>query len=347
MADERFFDRAGPFTLAQIADAIGATPQGGDGSAAYADVAPLDAATPAQVSFFENPKYKDALSASAAGAIIIAPGAVELAPKGAALLVTETPYVAYSAAAGMFYPSAVGGRPAGSNGIHAAAHIDPTAQLADGVSIGPGAVIGANVEIGGDTSIGANTVIEPGVMIGRNCVIASSVTLSHALIGDRVIIHPGARLGQDGFGFAMTAQGHRKIPQLGRVIVQDDVEIGANTTIDRGSGPDTVIGAGSKIDNQVQLAHNVVLGRGCVIVSQVGISGSAKLGDFVVAGGQVGIGGHLEIGDGAMLAARTGVPSSLAGGAQYGGTPARPMAQWRRELAAVAILAKRKKKKTS
>lgn len=342
MADARFFTRSGPFTLEQIAGEIGATLQAGDPGKTVVDVAPLEAATADEVSFFENPRYKDALAATKAGAVIIAPSAVDLAPEGMPLLVTNAPYPGYASAALMFYPH-VSADAAGA--ISPAAHVDPTAKIAAGVAIGAGAVIGANVEIGEGSSVGANSVIGRGVMIGRNCAIAANVTLSHTLMGDRVIIHPGARIGQDGFGFAMGPNGHQKIPQLGRVVIQDDVDIGSNTTIDRGAGPDTVIGEGSKIDNQVQLAHNVNVGRGCVIVSQVGISGSAKLGNFVVAGGQVGIAGHLEIGDGAMLAARTGVPSDLEGGQQYGGTPARPMSQWRRELAAVAILAKRKKKK--
>jgi len=341
MADVRFFTRSGPFTLEQIAIEIGATLQAGEAGKQCADVAPLDAATANDISFFDNPKYKDALATTKAGAVVIAPSAVDLAPEGMALLVTEAPYPAYASAALLFYPHVSKGA---ETSISPAAHVDSSAKIGTGVCIDPGAVIGADVEIGDGSSIGSNSVIGRGVMIGRNCAIASNVTLSHTLMGDRVIIHPGARIGQDGFGFAMGPHGHQKIPQLGRVVIQDDVDIGSNTTIDRGSGPDTVIGEGSKIDNQVQLAHNVNLGRGCVIVSQVGISGSAKLGNYVVAGGQVGIAGHLEIGDGAMLAARTGVPSDLEGGRQYGGTPARPMSQWRRELAAVAILAKRKKK---
>lgn len=342
MADPRFFTKAGPFSLDRIAREIGARVERDDGSREVADVAPLDAATASDISFFDNPRYKDALEATNAGAVIVAPGSVDLAPEGTALLVTDAPYPAYASAALLFYPHVSHGD---AGEISPAAHIDPSATLASGVHVAPGVVIGANADIGQGSSIGANTVIGPGVQIGRNCAIAANVTLSHALVGDRVIIHPGARIGQDGFGFAMGPNGHQKIPQLGRVVIQDDVDIGANTTIDRGSGPDTVIGEGSKIDNQVQLAHNVSVGRGCVIVSQVGISGSAKLGNYVVAGGQVGIAGHLEIGDGAMLAARTGVPGDLEGGQQYGGTPARPMSQWRRELAAVAILAKRKKKK--
>lgn len=342
MADPRFFTKSGPFTLERIAQEVGATIESDASEQEFADVAPLDSATASDVSFFDNPRYKDALSTTKAGAVILAPASVELAPAGVSLLVTDAPYPAYASAAMMFYPHLPR---SDETLISPSSHVDPSAKIGSSVTIDAGAVIGANVEIGKGTSIGANAVIGRGVQIGRECAIAPNVTLTHALVGDRVIIHPGARIGQDGFGFAMGPNGHQKIPQLGRVILQDDVDIGANTTIDRGAGPDTVIGQGSKIDNQVQLGHNVSIGRGCIIVSQVGISGSAKLGNYVVAGGQVGIAGHLEIGDGAMLAARTGVPSDLEGGQQYGGTPARPVAQWRRELAAVAILAKRKKKK--
>ena len=155
--------------------------------------------------------------------------------------------------------------------------------------------------------------------IGRDCSIGATVTVSHALIGDRVIIHPGVRIGQDGFGFAMGPQGHLKVPQIGRVIIQDDVEIGANSTIDRGANRDTVIGEGTKIDNLVQIAHNVVIGRHCVIVAQVGISGSTTLGDFVALGGQVGVTGHLRIGAGAQIAATSGVMSDVPPGARWGG----------------------------
>jgi UDP-3-O-[3-hydroxymyristoyl] glucosamine N-acyltransferase len=181
-------------------------------------------------------------------------------------------------------------------------------------------------------------------MIGRDCEIGSNVTISHAYLGDGVVVFPGAQLGQPGFGFASGAAGHLKIPQLGRVIVQDKVEIGACTTVDRGALGDTVIGEGTKIDNLVQIGHNTRTGRHCVIVAQVGISGSCELGDYVVLGGQAGVADHAHIGDGARVAARGGVPpGELPGGKDYGGTPVRLMKDWRRELAAVALLAKRRK----
>lgn len=345
MADPRFFENAGPHTAQSIAERIGGEVGRGDPQTTLSGTAPLDAAGPDDLSFFDNPKYRDALKATRAGAIVLAPAAVGDAPGGAVLIVTDLPYAGFAAAVGLFYPDAL--RPAGTlgrPGISPGAHVDPQARLGDGVTVEAGAAIGAGAEIGDRTVIGANTVVGRGCAIGRDCSIGANVTLSHALLGDRVIVHPGVCIGQDGFGFALAEEGHRKVPQTGRAIIQDDVEIGAGTCIDRGSGPDTVIGAGTKIDNMVQVGHNVVVGRGSILVAQAGISGSARLGDFVVVGGQVGIAGHVEIGDGAQLAAKTGVASSLAGGAQYGGVPARPMSAWRREVATLSLLARRKKK---
>jgi UDP-3-O-[3-hydroxymyristoyl] glucosamine N-acyltransferase len=202
------------------------------------------------------------------------------------------------------------------------------------------------VEIGVNTRIGPNTTIARGVAIGRNCEIGSNVSISHTYVGDDVLILPGAQIGQPGFGFASDAKGHVKIPQLGRVILQDKVEIGSCTAIDRAALGDTVIGEGAKIDNLVQIGHNTRIGRHTVIVGHVGISGSCELGDFVTVGGQVGIADHVRVGDGARLAARAGVIGYLPGGQDYGGMPAKPMRDWVRELAAVSLLAKRGNKKS-
>jgi UDP-3-O-[3-hydroxymyristoyl] glucosamine N-acyltransferase len=218
--------------------------------------------------------------------------------------------------------------------------VHPTARLESGVTIDPGAVIGPRAEIGAGTVIAAGAVVGPNVHIGRDCAIGAGVSIIHALIGDRVIIHPGCRIGQDGFGYLMGAAGHVKIPQIGRVIIQDDVEIGANTTIDRGAMSDTVIGEGTKIDNLVQIAHNVLIGRHCVLASQTGISGSAVIGDNVMTGGQVGIADHVTIGAGAALGAKAGVMHDVPPGARWVGAPAKPVKQFFREVAALERLAR-------
>ena len=180
--------------------------------------------------------------------------------------------------------------------------------------------------------------------MGDDCDVGSCATLTYCVLGRGVIIHPGVRIGQDGFGFALGASDHVKVPQVGRVVIEDDVEIGANSTIDRGTGPDTVIGAGTKIDNLVQIAHNVRLGRGCVVVSQVGISGSTDIGDFVMMGGQAGLTGHLSIGAGARIAAQSGVMRDVEPGATVAGSPAMPVRQHWRQVATVANLARKGKK---
>jgi UDP-3-O-[3-hydroxymyristoyl] glucosamine N-acyltransferase len=254
-----------------------------------------------------------------------------------ALLTSEAPYKSYAVAAAMFHPRA---EPV--PGVHQAAVVDASAAVADGCRIEAGAVVGEHAQIGARCLIGANAVIGPGVEIGEDSRIGPGATVSHSLIGSRVSIYPGARLGQDGFGFAPDPKGHVKVPQLGRVVIEDDVEIGANTTIDRGAGPDTVIGQGCWIDNLVQIAHNVQLGRGCVIVAQVGISGSTKIGDFVQIGGQAGLTGHLTIGTGARIAAQAGIMRDIEPGATYGGSPAVPVRIWHRQSAALARLAKSK-----
>jgi UDP-3-O-[3-hydroxymyristoyl] glucosamine N-acyltransferase len=345
MADPRFFANQGPFALGDIAGRVGADLASGvDAARMVNDIAPLDAAGPTHLSFLDNPKYVGAFEATAAGACLVHPRYAERAPKGVSLLLSTDPYRAYALASQLFYPGeARGGDTFGEPGVvHPGAAIHPSAKLGEGVTIEPGASIGAHAEIGKGTVIGANTSVGKGCTIGRDCFIGPNVTVSHAHIGDRVMLHPGVRIGQDGFGFAMGLPRHEKVPQLGRVIIQDDVEIGANATVDRGAGPDTIIGEGTKIDNLVQIGHNVVTGRHCIIVAQTGVSGSAKLGDFVVLAAQVGVTGHLTINSGSQIAARGAVVHDVPPGARYGGAPAKPVREWARELAAVKNLGKRK-----
>ena len=218
----------------------------------------------------------------------------------------------------------------------------PQARLEGGVIVDPGAVIGPRAEIGTGTLVGAGAVIGAEVRIGRDCAIGAGAVISHALIGDRVIIHPGCKIGQDGFGFVMSGKGHLKIPQVARVIIQDEVEIGAGTTIDRGAIRDTVIGEGTKIDNLVQIGHNVSIGRHCVLVAQTGISGSATLEDFVVLGARAGVNNQVTVGEGAQIAATSNVHGDVPAGERWGGTPAKPMKVWLREMKALTRLARNK-----
>ncbi len=338
MADPRFFAVAGPFGLGQLADIAGARlSDGADPQAAFTDVAPLEAAGPGNVSFLDNKRYVDAFRVSRAGACVVHPSDAPEAPPGMLLLLTDRPYRGYARIAQAFYPTP---RRADS-AIHPTATVDPKAILGKQCRVEAGAVIGAGAEIGNGCRIGPNAIIGDGVVLGEDCVVGACASLSHCLVGSRVVIYPGVRIGQDGFGFAMDAAGHEKVPQLGRVIVHDDVEIGANTTIDRGSGPDTVIGAGCMIDNLVQIGHNVQLGRGCVVVAQAGIAGSTRLEDFVIVAAQVGIIGHVTIGRGARLAAQCGVMRTVAPGENVGGSPAIPLRQFMRQVATLARLAKR------
>ncbi|MES1179691.1 MAG: UDP-3-O-(3-hydroxymyristoyl)glucosamine N-acyltransferase, partial [Hyphomicrobium sp.] len=254
-------------------------------------------------------------------------------------LLTRQPYHGFARALALFYPSALHPMVATCG----APPVDPTAKLEQGVLIEPGAIIGREAQIGSGTYIAAGAVIGARVTIGRNCYIGALSTITHALVGDRVIIHSGVRIGQDGFGFAMGPMGHLKVPQIGRVIIQDDVEIGANTTIDRGALKDTIIGEGTKIDNLVQIGHNVIVGRHCVIVAMAGISGSTELGDFVVMGGQSGTVGHIKIGSGAQVGGASHPTHDLAAGGRYFGTPAKPLRESAREQAMIKRLVARDK----
>ncbi|MCA0422801.1 MAG: UDP-3-O-(3-hydroxymyristoyl)glucosamine N-acyltransferase [Proteobacteria bacterium] len=339
MTAPAFFSKPEPMTIASLAEATGARlADGADGSVVVSSVAPLDAARAGDLTFLENTAYVVQAASTEASACYIAPKFVEKLRPGVIPLISNEPYRAYAKAAALLFPASM--KPTsmfGTSGIAPGSFIHPTAHLEEDVTVDPGAVIGPGAEIGARSFIGAGAVIGPQVRIGRGASVGPGATIQNALIGNRVILHPGVRIGQDGFGFAMGAT-HLKVPQLGRVIIQDDVEIGANATIDRGATRDTVIGEGTKIDNLVQIAHNVTVGRHCVIVAQVGISGSTTLEDYVVVAGQAGITGHLRIGMGAQIGAQSGVMTDVEPGARYLGSPAKPARQAMREVAALAKL---------
>ncbi len=337
-----FFHRAGPFPLHVIAKSIGAElSRSADGTRTIADLRTLRQAGPGHLTFFENRKYVEQLSRTEAEACILSKDFVNRVPGATATLMTTKPYDAFARALSLFYVDGLRTKAAAAAADRTGILVHPSAEIAEDVTIEPGAVIGREAMIGSGTTVAAGAVVGYRVVLGRDCYVGPGATITHAIVGDGVIVHAGARIGQDGFGFAMSANGHRKVPQVGRVIIGEQVEIGANSTVDRGSLSDTVIGEGTKIDNQVQIAHNVVIGRHCVIVAQSGIAGSAELGDFVVMGGQSGVVGHVKVGSGAQIAGMAHAKDDVEAGARMGGTPARPFNEWARELAAIRQLGRR------
>jgi UDP-3-O-[3-hydroxymyristoyl] glucosamine N-acyltransferase len=332
--DPRFFLRAGPFTLAAVVDAAAIDGQGAEAPPRRLmlhGIAPLATATGDQVTFcLNNRKYLPMLEATQAAAVIVHPDMQDKVPQTAVAIVAFDPMVAWARVAALFHPPS----PV-TPGVHGSAIVSPSARIDPTTEIGPLAVVGDSVTIGPRGRVGAMAVIGDGVKIGRDVRIGPHASLSHALIGDRVYIYPGARIGQEGFGFAITPDGFYSVPQLGRVVIEDDVEIGANTTVDRGAIEDTVIGAGTRIDNLVQIAHNVRIGRACVIVSQVGISGSTVLEDHVVLAGQAGITDHLRIGTGSRIGAKSGVMADVPPRSDMAGAPAQPAKTFFKEIATI------------
>jgi UDP-3-O-[3-hydroxymyristoyl] glucosamine N-acyltransferase len=337
-----FFERGGPFLLRVLADAVGAElAHANDGAIEIDDLRPLNRAGDSHLTFCSSHKYAGELAATQAAACLIKRRDADLVPEGAAAVTTDVPHRAFAMAVGLLYPDVLQPRAAASAANADGVLVHPTAEIAEGVTVEPGAIIGREARIGAGTTIAAGAIVGYRVFVGRNCYIGPGTSVTHALIGDRVTLHAGARIGQDGFGYAMSAQGHFKVPQIGRVIIGDDVEIGANSTVDRGFLTDTTIGEGTKIDNLVQIAHNVTIGRHCIIVSQSGIAGSAQLGDFVVMGAHSGVVEQVKVGDGAHIAGMAHVKDDVEAGARMGGTPARPFKEWARELAAIRRLAKK------
>ena len=337
MADSKFFSRSEPFTIQQLADLVQA--EISDPSKAgmiISDVAALDKAGESHISFLDNIKYKDMFTQTKAAACIVAPEYMDIAPSGTVLLMTPKPYKAYAHIAQAFYPATIEGS------VSEKAIIGTECDIGEGSVIAAGAVLQDGVKLGAGSFVDSGAVLGRNVEIGQGSRVGANAVLSHCIVGDHVNIYPGCCIGQDGFGFAPDPAGFVKVPQLGRVIIGNGVEIGSNTTIDRGAGPDTEIGDGTWIDNLVQIGHNVKIGRSCIIISQVGISGSSVIGDYAVIAGQAGIAGHLNVGMGARIGAQSGVMRDVPAGEEYIGSPAMPARQFMRQIAAMKGLIKKK-----
>lgn len=307
-------------TIGEIADLTGSRLlSGGLATRRIGNIAALDIAGPADLAFLDDEKHQADLAASRAGACLMAARFAASAPRGVAVLLNEEPYRAFVAVARAFFRADLRASSAfEAKGRSTAACVHASARIEPGVAIDPLAVIGPRAQVGSGTLVAAGAVLGPDVCIGRSCTIGAGVTIEHALIGDHVVIQPGARIGQEGFGYLAEAQGHAKIPQTRRVIIQDEVEIGANATVDRGSIRDTVIGEGTKIDNLVQIAQNVSIGRRCLIAARVDIGENAAVGDLAMIGGQVSIAANVAIGDGAVLAWHALVRADVPSGAHFG-----------------------------
>ncbi|RDV01236.1 UDP-3-O-(3-hydroxymyristoyl)glucosamine N-acyltransferase [Undibacter mobilis] len=343
MSEPLFLRETGGLTFDEIVKLTGASmAEGGAGGRRVVNVAPLDRASPYDITFFDNKNFAAAAAATHAAVCLTRAELVGMLPARTVALVVREPFKAFVQVSRALFPESLRPLSMAPAGATKGAHIDETARLESGATAEPGAFIGAGAEIGSGTVIGANAVIGPGVRIGRDCSIGPTTVVTNALIGDRVIIHPGCKIGQDGFGYVMGGAGHLKVPQVGRVIIQDDVEIGAGTTVDRGAIRDTVIGEGTKIDNLVQVGHNVSIGRHCILVAYTGISGSATLEDFVAMGARAGAVPNVTIGEGSQIAASSNVATDVPPGSRWGGSPAKPMRQWLREIKAVERMVRQK-----
>jgi UDP-3-O-[3-hydroxymyristoyl] glucosamine N-acyltransferase len=340
MADTRFFRRCGPFSLGNIAEHLGANLSSPvSAELQIHDLATLETAGAHDLSFFNDCAYEKAAAHSRAGAVITTRKLSPLIPPAISVLCVADPRLAFAHAGRLFYPSR-----ALEGGVHPLALVDPRATVGDGSQIDAGARIGRGVTLGMNCHVESNAVIGDGVSIGDDCLIGANSTIRHALIGSRVRIASNSCIGGEGFGFVPAPTGLFRMAQLGRVIIADDVEIGSNSAVDRGTVGDTIIGRRTVIDNLVQIGHNVHIGRNCVLAGQAGIAGSAEIGDNVLIGGQAAVADHVKIGSNARIAGRSGVMRDIPDGEVWGGYPAVPIRQWHRQTSGLARLFGRKSK---
>ncbi len=333
MADPRFYHNAGPFALADLATELGAA-AAGDGALSIKDIAAIEEAGPDELCLFADRSFRDAITRSRAGAVLTSAELAPLVPPHIRTLISTSPRLAFAEAAWLLYPA--------TDEAMGLEDERERAQIGGDCRIAGSATVGRNAEIGERTLIGAGAVIGPGVVIGRDCMIGPHATIGFALVGERTQIYAGAVVGAQGFGFVPAEAGLRRVPQLGRVVLGNDIEVGANTTIDRGALGDTTIGDGTKIDNQIQIGHNCRIGRFCTFSGRVGISGSVEIGDFVQVGGGVGVADHITIGAKARLAAGAGVIQDVPPGATVAGYPAIPIREWHRQTVGLRKLFGRK-----
>jgi UDP-3-O-[3-hydroxymyristoyl] glucosamine N-acyltransferase len=325
--------------LRELAGIIGGE-VAGDGSVMISGVSGIREARAGTITFLANPRYESFLETTAASAVIAGPGTGHPTKP---LVITDNPYLAFIKAVEFFVPSTGQGPPS----VHPTAIVAPSARLGLGVTIGPHCVIEEGVRVGDGTSVLAGCYVGRHSTLGTSCLVYPNVTIREEItVGDRVTIHSGAVIGSDGFGFVREGEVYRKVPQIGDVVIEDDVEIGANVTIDRATTGTTLVGRGTKIDNLVQIAHNVVIGENCILVAQVGVGGSTELGRGVTLAGQSGLVGHIEIGEGAVVAAQAGVTKSVPAGMTVSGYPAREHGQANKILASLQKLPELMKKVT-